>query len=606
MHCILPNLALELLELIIHNLPYKKDRRALWRVSRRFRELLTTQMFETLTIRPKDRELARLDARPYHSLDVTRPLECLKLIKHLHLKAPFHDMLQQKYRCPHYQLREQSSGVPSPDDIPKASFASLLKLMPLLLQMQEDGLVSFSWDLGMCIPENILGSEGYLTKQQTAIESLSLITSGKCHYSGRMQEEILILSNFPRLRKFSWKGLRSAEELNSLRGLFRSNFRVLEELELDFFDWETVIIDKDCPWFREAIPPHNSNGVVQQFISLKRLSLSEFNLYRGKEGITRAFNIGNLQSLTLRNCAGIFTFLSTIVDAGLVLRLKSLELIMSDILLEGSGSVESDLISFLQSFKGLEHFHLMLHTEDDDPKHWLSCYWNAILHHSSTLKRLIYHERCQKLVPTADIDGFANPIPEEVAWVDKELTSKLDAKTARLQENHFYNSGLAQMQLECFGVADDMHVVLHIMNTPLAVQQNFKLLHFRHTGTDYRGTEGDQGDWEDFLKYNPGSSRDDFFEDHYFSLRVARIVFESPKFVNLQILAFGDFSHGGRYKRRNLLLCRAATSHPEVHFRIMTRDDISFYKQSGLLDLDFLAACPMSLLWGGWEQYGSP
>ena len=626
MQCILPKLPLELLESIIHYIPNKEDRRALWRVSRIFRELLTTRIFETLTIRPDEYALARLGAKPYDSLDTNRPLECLKLIRHLHLKAPFHYMLQQQERCPHYsyRLREYGYWVPYPDDIPKASFTPLFKLVPLLLQMQEKSLVSFSWDLGTCIPENILGSEGYLTKKQTAIESLLLITNGECYYLGRMQEEIVILSNFPRLRKFSWKGLSSTEEFNSLRGLFRSNFRVLEELVLDFLYWPIVSIDgvmmcmiddEDRPSFTEAILPHKTNGVVQRFKSLKRLSLSDFEFDETIEQITRAFNIRNLQSLTLRNCEGILTFLSTIVDAGLVLRLKSLELMMKDGAIERNGSLKSPLISFLQSFKGLEHFHLMLRTAKWEPEHWSSYYWNAILHHSSTLKRLIYHERCKKAVPIADTEeAWSDPRSGMNVWSDNELTrlkstSLSDAEMAHFQENHFYNSGLAQMQLECFGVADDIHAVLDIMKTPMAVQQDFKLLHFRRTGTDYLESE----EWYELLignivEHNPGSWLRDDFEEQYARLRsnkvfkVARIIFESPKFVNLQILAFGDFSHGGRYKGSNLILCRAATSHPEVHFRVMSRDDIDFYKQSGLLDIDFLAACPKDNVLGTWDN----
>lgn len=50
-------------------------------------------MGESLIIRPKDYTLTGLDARPYHSLNVNRPLECLKLIKHLHLKASFYGIL---------------------------------------------------------------------------------------------------------------------------------------------------------------------------------------------------------------------------------------------------------------------------------------------------------------------------------------------------------------------------------------------------------------------------------------------------------------------------------------------------------------------------------
>lgn len=386
-------------------------------------------MFETLTICAKEHALAQLGARPYDSLDASRPLECLKLVKHLHLEAPFREMLEQSERCPHYQLRQEAIFhgsdvvvlVSDPDEVPKASFALLLKLMPLLLQLQENGLASFSWDLGICIPESILGSEGYLTKKQTAIKSLSLITTGICHRNRLIQEEIVILSNFPRLRKFSWKGLSSTEELNSLRGLFFRTFRVLEELELDFFNWKVVIKGENRLSFTEAILPHETNGNIQQLRSLKRLSLTEFGFEETTKQITKAFNIRNLQSLTLRNCTGIDTFLSTIVKAGLVLRLKSLEVVTKDRAIGPNGSGESPLIRFLRSFEGLIHFHLMLRTEKSYPKHWPSYYWNAVLHHSSTLKRLIYHERCVQAVTFAARDAWSDPTTLNVC-MDKELT----------------------------------------------------------------------------------------------------------------------------------------------------------------------------------------
>ena len=51
-------------------------------------------MFETLSIRAKDHVLTEIDTRRYHSLDANYPLECLDLIKHLHLnlKASLHDV----------------------------------------------------------------------------------------------------------------------------------------------------------------------------------------------------------------------------------------------------------------------------------------------------------------------------------------------------------------------------------------------------------------------------------------------------------------------------------------------------------------------------------
>ena len=40
---------------------------------------------------------------------------------------------------------------------------------------QENGLLSFSWDLGIYIPTHIFGSKGYLTTKHTALKSLSVI-----------------------------------------------------------------------------------------------------------------------------------------------------------------------------------------------------------------------------------------------------------------------------------------------------------------------------------------------------------------------------------------------------------------------------------------------
>lgn len=609
MQRVLLDLSNELLELIVDNLPLRKDRRALWRVSRRFRELLTRRVFDTITIRAKEDDLARLDRRPYGSLDATRPLDCLKSVKHLYLKAPFHKELGD-HRCPHLATTSLS---------PNNKFAPLLMMIPCLLQLQVDSLTSFSWDLGTCIPEQILGPEGYLTKKQSAIESLSLITGTACPRFGFLgiRTEAVVLSSFSKLRNFSWKGLHWTQELDSLRGLFAKNHGVLEALELDFMSWQDVVIDgvrvrrgrpDRSPSFTEKILPHKTNGVVRQFKSLKSLALSAFEFEEATRQISRAFNIINLRSLKLHSCPGILTFLSTIVDAGLVLRLKSLELIMQDEAVERDGSLESPLISFLQSFQGLEHFHLMLRTELMRPVHWPSCYWNAISHHSATLKGLIYHERCQ----IVDIDRND---PNVFHWQDSQLWMSdfnlTQAETNRSCEVHFYNSALSKMQLDYFGIADEPWRVFYVMQRPLAIKQNFKLLHFRRTGTDRQRVLADEPRFEDeirhLLDHDPGTWSQDYYNRFLEKERgitggsvfgMAMVIFQSPQFENLQILAFGDFSHGGRYKGRYLLLCRAVTLVPEIKFRLMLRDDVESYKQYGLLNLEFLAACPREgLLW---------
>lgn len=615
----LQNLPVELLEAIVGHLPSRKDKRSLWGVSRRFRDLLASRVFETITIRAKERALLRLDARPYSSLDASYPLGCLKLVKHLHLRAPFHEKLSGWYdtRCPHHQLYEWLPKDPHTKLWPSDASARLPKLIPLFLQLQENGLVGFSWDLGMCIPEHILGHEGYLTKRQTAIESLSLIT-GTYHewLYDEFPLEIVVLTNFPQLRIFSWKGLQLTEELESLRGFFASNYKILEELELDFIEWGQVKINGQFTagdqWgpvsFTDLILPHRSRENVNRFISLKSLALSGFGFEITTRKITQAFNIGHLQSLKLHHCEGILTFLSTIVGAGLVLRLKSLELIIDDEAFEQDGVLRSPLISFLQSFQGLEDLYIMLRSEIPT-HHWSSCYWHSILHHSSTLRRLIYHER--------RVSYFELPHGLVQSWADNDIVWRsrddpLEAEGMDEPIKHFYNTALAQMELECFGIADCPDMVFFVMNTSLAVAQNFKLLHFRRTATDLPCAPLDPPDQKrpfkdqisDLLNKNPASwSRIDFVlnstRQGHEIVRVALKIFQSPKFNNLQVLAFGDFSHGGRYKGRNLLLCRAVTPNPQVKFRVMSPDDVAFHKRSGLLSAEFLTACSRNALLHG-------
>lgn len=62
------------------------------------------------------------------------------------------------------------------------------------------------------------------------------------------------------------------------------------------------------------------------------------------------------------------------MNAGLVMRLKSLELIIHDDAVELDGTLKSPLISFWQPFKGLEDLYLMLWADMFRPEHWLSCY----------------------------------------------------------------------------------------------------------------------------------------------------------------------------------------------------------------------------------------
>lgn len=137
---------------------------------------------------------------------------------------------------------------------------------------------------------------------------------------------------------------------------------------------------------------------------------------------------------------------------------------------------------------------------------------------------------------------------------------------------------------------------------PHWLSQSFKLLHIRRTATDNTYSEESlhmdrsyKAQIQALVRHNPSSwSRYDYkimTLKKYPIFLVAQRIFQSPKFEKLQILAFGDFSHGGRHKWSNLLLCRAVTPNPEVRFRVMSTKDVASYRRSGLLNVDFLTTC---------------
>ena len=121
------------------------DLRKLSEVSGILPRLTLPRLFDTLLITAPERALTTLDSKPYHKLANGETLECLKLVKHLRLQSDFHCMAP--WRCPHTKLNYDGLA---------------LKLGPVLEQLEDDRLESFSWHLGTCIPKSIRGLQSYL------------------------------------------------------------------------------------------------------------------------------------------------------------------------------------------------------------------------------------------------------------------------------------------------------------------------------------------------------------------------------------------------------------------------------------------------------------
>lgn len=91
--------------------------------------------------------------------------------------------------------------------------------------------------MGTCIPQEVLGSNGIVTLRQSGrLRSLHLITHPECLDSDGYEDEI-DLSPFRQLRSLCWKG-PSPGYIEVLSAALQSNSLHLQELELDFVDWE--------------------------------------------------------------------------------------------------------------------------------------------------------------------------------------------------------------------------------------------------------------------------------------------------------------------------------------------------------------------------------
>lgn len=68
-------------------------------------------------------------------------------------------------------------------------------------------------------------------------------------------------------------------------------------------------------------------------------------------------------------------------------------------------------------------------------------------------------------------------------------------------------------------------------------------------------------------------------------LRFANWAFGAEGLPDLRVLAWGDFSHEGRYPRHNLLLCKA-----EIGYRTLTKADVTCWDLVHD-NMDMLSAC---------------
>ncbi len=282
-------------------------------------------------------------------------------------------------------------------------------------------LTNNSWNLGTCIPAALLGKNGHLPKHQRNIEHLSLMTNGQCQFA-LGGDSPLDLSQFNRLKTFSWRGLRSVEDFEALQGFFAASSSALEGLTIDLGCW----IKPDYFWFSEFGIERNyrsPNFFAREILKIERggmfpflesLSFCAVSFKSAVPEMISALNIRALRSLKLWNCPGMFELLNEIATSDQVMRLTCFELAADfghsynggDELF-GFFKYQDSMEKFLQKCQGLEDLCLLYPAGINELA-------DSIARHHSTLKRLVLHER--DIDPVENSPRFGRLCDGEIAW----------------------------------------------------------------------------------------------------------------------------------------------------------------------------------------------
>ncbi|KKZ61360.1 hypothetical protein EMCG_04005 [[Emmonsia] crescens] len=520
-------------------------------------------------------------------------------------------------------------------------------ILEIFSRLKENRLRRFSWQLGTCIPICVFGPSGYMTTHQLLLEDISLITDGTCTRARGCLSE---LRRFRRLKRFSWKGINMKHDCDALNNLLRSNCRNLKAIELHFVRKEGHEEQDNATSKFTSLVLKSAPDSLLRFESLRSLSLCHISFRSAYEELAFALNFSQLLSLKLIHCAFVVPFIEAVVDSNKEIKLKTFEIVFrgkSDVKLKNGGH---PLQKFLTSFVGLEELNISL---QNAPIPFLG----AIIHHKLTLRSLIQHERYIVRDNSSDYFNEERDFSLTPGTGHINVREYCDLETVGLcvQPSHLKEQ-LKHVSLQMrwkllhlrLSGSDDMDINIKadveeaLLQEILCIRQG--VYHeFDHEfdfevaiAGAYGDDDSDSGDGSDaggggygVDDNNPGSQPNqpdsdetDFPEDYYLTWPLIKIPVPLGliKFVNwafgrnglphLRILAYGDFSHQGRFKNSQLLFCRkgAAVSGvqagnwfgsryltharaSQLSFRLMAEQDKELWRSLNLRPFD-LGVCP--------------
>ena len=537
-----------------------------------------------------------------YSLSEDMSFRFLQMVRHFRIFAPFHSHLED--RCLH-----NFSCPATEDEDEDKNCVQILgeRLRRLLIQLKPNALRSFwcvcpsavahamltttSWDLGSCVPEELLGTNGYLQREQKDLESLSLSTGAPTDIQVRNGHVVYLmkppapleLDAFQQLRRLSWTGIRLVPELESLRIFLAANRKILEMLELDFTEWNLVDcagktrLPKDHPLvFSEHDLPVSENPSSSAFPALTILQLSTVCLPTNPDATVSAFNFSQLRSLRLHRCKNTHLLLRAIVQGALSLKLESFDCMMDDFA-EKVDCGGSSLNAFLRYFNSLRRLYLRIAPLGEITTEQ---YLESMIYHAANLKQLVYHETTPETYFTSGKDKY-------LAFETPNLSCGSTGAMTRFMQ---------QASLESLGCCDSLSQLRRTLESEHSTQ-NLKFLHIRRSKDSVASSLREyivswtvKGEFECVGR--------DFSEDpmlKYELFDFARWAFGPRGISTLRFLAFGDFSYGGRHKDSCLLFYRQRIGSTDG-FRLASRDNVIEFSEIDK-PFEFLSTCPTERLY---------
>ncbi|KAK2800038.1 hypothetical protein FQN50_008277 [Emmonsiellopsis sp. PD_5] len=387
------DIPVEIIHLIIQQISAKPDLSSLSLVSWRLHRLVVPFLYSSIVIRSKDKFLDNLLVEPFSRTccDGTSHLEH---VKHVRVYTAFHTN-DHEGDCPH-QAWENG----------ERRFGNFKKhLLPLLERLEDQSLEGFSWELGCCVPEEILSAWGYLNKKQSSLRTLSLMTLGQCR-ENRYDECVVDFAAFRSLQDFSWSGIATKDDLAALDEVLAANSPHLRRLCLNSptwavdYHWDSLMWGVNCNY-----PAYDllklSSAQPLMFPALETLSLTRVHFTENAADTAAALNFARLRSLALFDCS----------------RVTDLLMAATEMLSDGSSHLtsfrlheqigtyqpcrEDGLLSFIRASAGLEDLHLSPLNMDYDKL--LALWGDLVDQHTPTLTRLAVHRR-RKLGRTGPVE----------------------------------------------------------------------------------------------------------------------------------------------------------------------------------------------------------